>query len=394
MVLKMRRLAFGLFIAAILLLFACQAPERILQSVRKSGSVTPASTAYSLTLSPVIAGKNTATPVYVATATRSQSSLTEQPAYPGGETPGITSSTQPVSPVMSPSSTFEALATAETPSDTASATVNVQEGTQAAYIAPESGLQPTLPVENGYPGPFGPSSTGSQGSYPAPGAPASGNSPTPQTQSPTTPTASVTLQQSATATQTSSPMNGQLSGSPVVGVTQMTPTFTPSPSPTVSIPTETPTLTYSPPTETPLPTPTPTRTPFLTPTSTITLTPTPTRTPLPAPAWVSVKLRATDPRTVQLVAGKPQLIEFFAYWSGASLAMAPVVQGVEKEYSRNVNFIYLDIDNPATNLFKQQLRYKTAPHFFLVNAQGKVLQQWVGYVTVEQFRQALEAALP
>jgi thioredoxin-related protein len=34
------------------------------------------------------------------------------------------------------------------------------------------------------------------------------------------------------------------------------------------------------------------------------------------------------------------------------------------------------------------------PHFFLLDAHGKVLQQWVGYVTVEQFRQALDAALP
>jgi thioredoxin-related protein len=74
--------------------------------------------------------------------------------------------------------------------------------------------------------------------------------------------------------------------------------------------------------------------------------------------------------------------------------MAPVVQGVEKEYIGRVNFIYLDIDDPATDLFKQQLRYRVEPHFFLLDEHGKVLQQWVGYVTVEQFRQALDSALP
>jgi len=112
------------------------------------------------------------------------------------------------------------------------------------------------------------------------------------------------------------------------------------------------------------------------------------------PPWESVQLHATNPHTVLLAAGKPQLIEFFAFWSGPSLAMAPVVQGIEKEYTGQVNFIYLDIDDPATDLFKQQLHYRVEPHFFLVDAQGKVLQQWVGYVTVEQFRQALDAALP
>ena len=138
----------------------------------------------------------------------------------------------------------------------------------------------------------------------------------------------------------------------------------------------------------------PTRTPFLTPTPTITYTPTPTRTPLPVPPWVSVQLHATDPRTVQLAAGKPQLIEFFAFWSGPCLAMAPVVQGIENEYTGRVGFVFLDIDDPATDIFKQQLHYRMEPHFFLLDANGKVLQQWVGYVTVEQFRQALDSAVP
>ena len=94
------------------------------------------------------------------------------------------------------------------------------------------------------------------------------------------------------------------------------------------------------------------------------------------------------------MAGKPQLIEFFAFWSGPSLAMSPIVKGVEKEYAGRVNFVYLDIDDPATKIFKLVLRFRVEPHFFLVDGRGKVLQQWVGYVTVEQFRQALDAALP
>jgi len=97
---------------------------------------------------------------------------------------------------------------------------------------------------------------------------------------------------------------------------------------------------------------------------------------------------------VQLAAGKPQLIEFFAFWSGPSLAMAPIVQGMEKEYGGRVKFVYLDIDDPATELFKKQLHYRMEPHFFLLDEHGKVLQQWVGYVTVEQFRLALEGAVP
>ena len=74
--------------------------------------------------------------------------------------------------------------------------------------------------------------------------------------------------------------------------------------------------------------------------------------------------------------------------------MAPVVHGLEAEYADRMNFVYLDIDDPATDIFKQQLHYRMEPHFFLLDANGKVLQQWVGYVTVEQFRQALDSAVP
>jgi thioredoxin-like negative regulator of GroEL len=119
-----------------------------------------------------------------------------------------------------------------------------------------------------------------------------------------------------------------------------------------------------------------------------------TRTPLPYPPWVSVKLQATDPLSVQLASGKPQLVEFFAFWSGPSLAMAPLIQGLEGEYSGQVNFVYLDIDDPATNTFKQQLHFRTEPHFFLLDEEGKILNQWVGYVSVATLRQALDAALP
>jgi thioredoxin-like negative regulator of GroEL len=108
---------------------------------------------------------------------------------------------------------------------------------------------------------------------------------------------------------------------------------------------------------------------------------------------VSSEIVATDPSTVKLAAGKPQLVEFFAYWSGPSLAMAPIIQGVEKEYTGRVGFVYLDIDDPATEPFKRQLFFRTEPHYFLLDAQGKVLRQWMGYLTVDELRQALDAAL-
>lgn len=73
--------------------------------------------------------------------------------------------------------------------------------------------------------------------------------------------------------------------------------------------------------------------------------------------------------------------------------MAPIVHGLEAEYGDRMNFVYLDIDDPATKQFKDELRYRVQPHLFLVDEQGKVMKQWLGFVREEDLRESFEAAL-
>ena len=124
-------------------------------------------------------------------------------------------------------------------------------------------------------------------------------------------------------------------------------------------------------------------------------TPVPTLTPIifQIPPWISSELEATDPATVKLVSGQVQFIEFFAFWSGTSQAMAPLVHGLEEQYGSQVRFIYLDIDDPANQPFKEELRYRYQPHFFLIDGEGNILNQWVGYVSVGEFVGSIEYAL-
>ncbi|RMF47993.1 MAG: thioredoxin [Anaerolineae bacterium] len=73
--------------------------------------------------------------------------------------------------------------------------------------------------------------------------------------------------------------------------------------------------------------------------------------------------------------------------------MAPIVHGLESEFSGQVNFAYLDIDDAATERFKKALGYRVQPHFFLLDADGNVLNQWVGAVDGETLRTAISEAL-
>lgn len=111
-------------------------------------------------------------------------------------------------------------------------------------------------------------------------------------------------------------------------------------------------------------------------------------------AIVRTGLRATDPKLVQLASGKYQFIEFFAFWCPTCKSMAPVINGLEWKYQDRISFIYLDIDDPANKSFKNTLGYKYQPHFFLVDGQGKIINQWLGYVSVENFEAVLIPLFP
>lgn len=69
------------------------------------------------------------------------------------------------------------------------------------------------------------------------------------------------------------------------------------------------------------------------------------------------------------------------------------MHGLEAEYFDMVNFVYLDIDDPASDPFKLALGYRYQPHIFLVDEDGNLLQQWVGPVTREDLAAAINAAV-
>jgi hypothetical protein len=65
--------------------------------------------------------------------------------------------------------------------------------------------------------------------------------------------------------------------------------------------------------------------------------------------------------------------------------MAPIVHGLETDYGDRIQFSYLDIDDPQNDQFKQALKYRVQPHLFLLDADGKIVKQWLGRVSAEQF---------
>ena len=68
--------------------------------------------------------------------------------------------------------------------------------------------------------------------------------------------------------------------------------------------------------------------------------------------------------------------------------MAPMVHGLEAEYFGKVKFAYLDADDPQTLDFQRSLGFYYQPELYLLDAEGKVLEKWVGYTSQEELESA------
>lgn len=67
--------------------------------------------------------------------------------------------------------------------------------------------------------------------------------------------------------------------------------------------------------------------------------------------------------------------------------MAPVVHGLEAQYYNQIEFSFLDIDDPATNPFKQEFGFTYQPMFVLLDADGATVKTWYGSVTTSEFEE-------
>ena len=68
------------------------------------------------------------------------------------------------------------------------------------------------------------------------------------------------------------------------------------------------------------------------------------------------------------------------------------MHGLEAEWGERVNFVYLDIDDPRTDSFKSALGYRVQPQIFLLDGDGQVLEQWLGFVDGATLEAALREA--
>lgn len=91
--------------------------------------------------------------------------------------------------------------------------------------------------------------------------------------------------------------------------------------------------------------------------------------------------------------GSPQLVEIFTYWCTICASIRPTVHALEAEYWGQVDFIYIDRENPASTELNQLLGVRYQPEFYLVDAEGNLVSSWFGARSEEDMRTALDSLI-
>ena len=114
----------------------------------------------------------------------------------------------------------------------------------------------------------------------------------------------------------------------------------------------------------------------------------------PTPVIIRTEIQASDPQSFNIVSGRVQFVEFFAYWSPISKSMAPVMNLLADKYKEQINFVFLDIDVPENSLYKQLIGDRLPPIFILLDPQGGVINAWEGFVSSSELESALQSVVP
>ncbi len=93
---------------------------------------------------------------------------------------------------------------------------------------------------------------------------------------------------------------------------------------------------------------------------------------------LSSMAEAAVPLDVALANGKPSLVEFYADWCGSCQAMVPTMADMEEQYSGDVNFVMLNVDNDKWLPEMGTYDVDGIPHFEFFNSNGQSVASTLG----------------
>ena len=88
---------------------------------------------------------------------------------------------------------------------------------------------------------------------------------------------------------------------------------------------------------------------------------------------------------------KPTFLEFYAEWCEVCKEMAPKISVLKDEYENDINFVFLNVDNPKWNNYLRKFNVNGIPQVNLFDKKGNLLSTFVGKQDEKIIKGSLES---
>ena len=75
---------------------------------------------------------------------------------------------------------------------------------------------------------------------------------------------------------------------------------------------------------------------------------------------------------------KPTFLEFYAEWCEVCKEMAPKVSALKDEYEKDINFVFLNVDNPKWGNYIEKFQVNGIPQINLFDRKGNLISTLIG----------------
>ena len=75
---------------------------------------------------------------------------------------------------------------------------------------------------------------------------------------------------------------------------------------------------------------------------------------------------------------KPTFLEFYAEWCEVCKEMAPKVSSLKKEYEKDINFVFLNVDNQKWDSYIRKFNVNGIPQVNLLDSNGNLVSTFIG----------------
>ena len=86
---------------------------------------------------------------------------------------------------------------------------------------------------------------------------------------------------------------------------------------------------------------------------------------------------------------KPTFLEFYAEWCEVCKEMAPQVSSLKKDFEKDINFVFLNVDNQKWDNYIRKFEVNGIPHVNLFDGKGNLVSTFIGKQDETKIRKSL-----